>query len=150
MPCRWRRNDGSARRAVTPVLSVEPWRMTRLTLRIDFDESRALGPGKIRLLETVGETGSISAAGRALGMSYRRAWQLIDALNQTFREHVVTTRGGGAGGGGARLTPFGATLIEDYRAMEQDARVALSLRLARLELALAPETTEAGAEPEAP
>ena len=126
--------------------------MTRLTLRIDFDESRALGPGKIRLLETVGETGSISAAGRALGMSYRRAWQLVDALNQTFRSPVVVTRGGGSGGGGASLTSFGIALVADYRAMEQDARLALSNRLARLELALAPDAMalEASTGPDAP
>ena len=112
--------------------------MTRLTLRIDFDAGRALGPGKIRLLELVHEFGSISAAGRAMDMSYRRAWVLVDALNQTFREPVVETRGGGAGGGGARLTPFGSSLVEDYRAMEADARSALSRRLSRLEQALAP------------
>ncbi len=111
--------------------------MTRLTLRIDFDADRALGPGKIRLLELVGETGSISAAGRAMRMSYRRAWMLVDALNQTFRQPVVETRGGGVGGGGASLTPFGTSLVEDYRAMEQDARDALARRLAKLERALA-------------
>lgn len=82
--------------------------MARITLRIDFGESRALGPGKVRPLELVGETGSISAAGRATGMSYRRAWLLVDALNQTFRMPVVQTRGGGVGGGGGDLTPFGA------------------------------------------
>ena len=107
--------------------------MTRLTLRIDFDDSRAVGPGKIRLLEEIGASGSISAAGRALGMSYRRAWMLVDALNQTFRDPVVETRGGGAS-----LTPFGASLVTDYRAMEQEARTALARRLNRLERALAP------------
>ena len=112
--------------------------MTRLTLRIDFDESRALGPGKVRLLELVGETGSISAAGRAMSMSYRRAWMLVDALNQTFRMPVVETRGGGVGGGGASLTAFGADLVADYRAMERDARDTLARRLAKLEQALAP------------
>lgn len=112
--------------------------MTRLTLRIDFDDSRAVGPGKIRLLEEIGASGSISAAGRALGMSYRRAWMLVDALNQTFRDPVVETRGGGVGGGGASLTPFGASLVTDYRAMEQEARTALARRLNRLERALAP------------
>ncbi len=116
--------------------------MTRLTLRIDFDESRALGPGKIRLLELVGETGSISAAGRAMGMSYRRAWMLVDALNQTFKQPVVETRGGGVGGGGADLTAFGTSLVADYRAMEHDARMALARRLAKLERALAPEAIE--------
>lgn len=122
--------------------------MTRLTLRIDFDERRALGPGKIRLLEMVGQTGSISAAGRALGMSYRRAWQLVDALNQTFRDPVVETRGGGAGGGGANLTAFGAGLIADYRSMEHESRAAIARRLARLELALAPAPPKPANDPQ--
>lgn len=112
--------------------------MTRITLRLDFDGSRALGPGKIRLLEMVGETGSISAAGRAMGMSYRRAWLLVDALNQTFRSPVVQTRGGGVGGGGAELTEFGRDLVGNYRAMEQATRDALAQRLSALETALAP------------
>ena len=112
--------------------------MARLTLRIDFDGTRALGPGKVRLLELIGETGSISGAGRAMNMSYRRAWLLVDALNGTFRLPVVRTRGGGAGGGGADLTPFGADLVASYRAMEQDAGTALARRIAALEDALAP------------
>lgn len=115
--------------------------MTRLILRIDFDEDQALGPGKVRLLELVGETGSISAAGRAMDMSYRRAWLLVDALNRTFRLPVVETRGGGVGGGGANLTPFGIGLVESYRAMERDARDALARRLSELEEALAPSAT---------
>lgn len=120
----------------------------RLTLRLDVGGHATLGPGKARLLELIGETGSISAAGRAMGMSYRRAWMLVDALNQTFREPVVETRGGGVGGGGATLTAFGASLVADYRAMEEDARVALSRRLAKLEDALAPEAMERVAEPQ--
>ncbi len=115
--------------------------MARLTLRIDFDEDRALGPGKVRLLELIGETGSIAAAGRAMGMSYRRAWILVDTLNHTFRAPVVEARGGGAGGGGARVTPFGANLVACYRVMEQDARQALALRLAELEEALGATAT---------
>ena len=109
--------------------------MTRLTLRIDFDEERALGPGKVRLLELIGETGSISAAGRAMGMSYRRAWLLADALNKTFRTAVMETREGGAGGGGANLTPFGSELVASYRKMEFDAARALKRKLAELESA---------------
>ena len=112
--------------------------MTRLTLRIDFDASRALGPGKIRLLELLGQTGSISAAGRAMGMSYRRAWLLVDALNQTFRHPVVQTRGGGVGGGGADLTEFGVGLVATYRAMEAEAGERLARRIVELEQALAP------------
>lgn len=111
--------------------------MTRLTLRIDFDEGRALGPGKVRLLELIGETGSISAAGRAMGMSYRRAWQLADTLNKTFRTAVVETREGGVGGGGASLTAFGSELVGSYRAMERDAARAVHRKLAVLENALA-------------
>ena len=111
--------------------------MARLTLRIDFGEDRALGPGKVRLLELVRDTGSISAAGRAMGMSYRRAWLLVDALNATFRLPVVEARGGGAGGGGATGTPAGASVIEAYRAMERDAHSAAARRLGELEAALA-------------
>jgi molybdate transport system regulatory protein len=115
--------------------------MVKLKLRIDFGEGRALGPGKVQLLELVSETGSISAAARAMEMSYRRAWLLVDDLNQTFATPVVTTRGGGAGGGGAILTPFGTQVIAAYRAMETDAGRALSERLAVLENALASSRT---------
>jgi len=110
--------------------------MARLTLRIDFDKERALGPGKVRPLELVGETGSISAAGRAMGMSYRRGWLLVDALNGTFRDPVVATRGGGPGGG-ASLTPSGTALVARYRAIEQAARVAVETELRALDDALA-------------
>jgi molybdate transport system regulatory protein len=112
--------------------------MARLTLRVDFGPERQIGPGKIRLLEKVNETGSISAAGRAMGMSYRRAWLLIDALNQYFREPVVTTQLGGKAGGGAGLTSFGATLVAHYRAMEREAADAVSGRLVEIETRLAP------------
>lgn len=114
--------------------------MTRLTLRLDFDAGRALGPGKVRLLELVAETGSISGAGRAMGMSYRRAWLLVDAMNHTFRLPVVLARGGGAGGGGAALTAFGTSVVESYRAMEREAQDALARRIGELEDALAPGT----------
>ena len=73
----------------------------RLTVRVDFGADRALGPGKIRLLEAIGKTGSISRAGRALGMSYRRAWLLVDDMNRSFRAPVVATQPGGVQGGGA-------------------------------------------------
>jgi molybdate transport system regulatory protein len=108
----------------------------RLTVRVDFGSERALGPGKIRLLEAVGRTGSISQAGRSLDMSYRRAWLLIDDMNQCFREPVVTTQSGGAQGGGAALTPFGQDLIETYRAIEMQAISATKARLRELEHAL--------------
>ena len=108
----------------------------RLTVRIDFGAERALGPGKIRLLEAIGKTGSISRAGRALGMSYRRAWLLIDDMNRTFRTAVVATQPGGVKGGGAALTPFGVALIENYRAIEARAAAAAMPRLQALENSL--------------
>lgn len=97
----------------------------RLSLRVDFDDETRLGPGKIRLLELVGETGSISAAGRAMGMSYRRAWLLIDTLNAYFRRPVVAAQHGGKRGGGATLTDFGADVVKRYRRMEEAAARAL-------------------------
>jgi molybdate transport system regulatory protein len=108
----------------------------RLTLRIDFGSGRALGPGKIRLLETIRKTGSISRAGHALGMSYRRAWLLVDDLNRSFREPVVTTKPGGARGGGAALTPFGSDLIGKYRTIETKATAAAKAQLHDLETSL--------------
>jgi molybdate transport system regulatory protein len=108
----------------------------RLTVRVDFSPDGALGPGKIRLLEAIGATGSISQAGRALDMSYRRAWLLVDDMNRCFRAPVVTTQGGGARGGGAALTPFGRALIEKYRAIEARAMAAASPQLRALETAL--------------
>jgi molybdate transport system regulatory protein len=108
----------------------------RLTVRIDFGAERALGPGKIRLLEAIGKTGSISRAGRALGMSYRRAWLLVDDMNRCFRAPVVATQPGGAKGGGAALTPFGLQLIENYRAIEAQAAAAAMPRLQALENSL--------------
>ena len=108
----------------------------RLTVRIDFGADRALGPGKIRLLEAIGKTGSISRAGRALGMSYRRAWLLIDDMNRCFRAPVVATQPGGVKGGGAELTPFGVALIENYRAIEAQAAAAAMPRLQALENSL--------------
>jgi len=108
----------------------------RLTVRVDFGADHALGPGKIRLLEAIGKTGSISRAGRVLGMSYRRAWLLIDDMNRAFRAPVVATQPGGVRGGGAELTPFGRALIENYRAVEARATAAAKLHLRALTNAL--------------
>jgi molybdate transport system regulatory protein len=108
----------------------------RLTLRVDFGSDRAVGPGKIRLLETIGKTGSISQAGRLLGMSYRRAWLLVDELNQCFRDPVVVTRPGGKRGGGATLTPFGHDVIAKYRSIETRAAAVAKRALRELELSL--------------
>lgn len=112
-------------------------RALRLTLRLDVGGRATLGPGKVRLLELIGETGSISAAGRAMGMSYRRAWTLVDSLNSSFAAPLVTARPGGAGGGGAMLLPLGAEIVRLYRALEQGAASAGAVELARLQAVLA-------------
>src|SRR5260221_14771347 len=88
--------------------------MATLSFRIDFDGADSVGPGKIRLLELLRDTGSIAAAGRAMDMSYRRAWLLVDALNRSFPEPVVPTKPGGKARGGAELTRFGAELVAHY------------------------------------
>jgi molybdate transport system regulatory protein len=108
----------------------------RLTLRVDFGADRAIGPGKVLLLEAIRDTGSISQAGRSLGMSYRRAWLLVDDMNRCFREPVVTAQPGGAQGGGAALTAFGNKLIRNYRAIETQAMAAIKPQLHDLEAAL--------------
>jgi molybdate transport system regulatory protein len=115
----------------------------RLTLRVDLDEDRAVGPGKIRLLEAIRDTGSITKAGLALGMSYRRAWLLVDDLNNCFREPVVAAQVGGSHGGGAALTPFGTRLIDQYRAIEAEAHSAIASRLRELEAACKETQTKA-------
>lgn len=98
----------------------------KLVFRIDFPENARLGRGKIQLLEHIRDTGSISAAGRAMDMSYRRAWQLVDALNSMFREPSVLSQRGGKQGGGAVLTPFGEELIRRFRQMELHLAEALT------------------------
>ena len=101
----------------------------KLTLRVELGSGRALGPGKIRLLEAIDTSGSITHAGRNLGMSYRRAWMLVDDMNNCFRDPVIEAQPGGRHGGSATLTPFGKRLIERYRAIEADALVATSKHL---------------------
>jgi molybdate transport system regulatory protein len=98
--------------------------MARLTLRLDFGPGRAIGHGKVRLLEAVRDYGSISAAGRSMGMSYRRAWLLIDELNHIFEKPVIDAKHGGFGGGGAELTPFGHRVVQRYRSIEAKAHAA--------------------------
>lgn len=103
-----------------------------LSLRIDLPGGGRIGPGKIALLEAIDREGSISAAGRALGMSYRRAWDLVDALNKQLGTAVVETSPGGYRGGGAMLTDAGRGLVADYRAIERAAQRAAEPRLAAL------------------
>lgn len=102
-------------------------------VRLKFPNGVQLGPGKADLLDAVGRTGSISAAGRTLGMSYRRAWLLVDEVNGLFDRPVVTASAGGAHGGGAQLTDFGRALIAAFRRIEERARIAMREELAPFE-----------------
>lgn len=99
-------------------------------LRISFRKSIAMGPGKADLLGAIAETGSISAAARKLGMSYRRAWLLVDTMNNCFRLPVVETLTGGAQGGGAQVTAFGLDVVRRYRAMERKAASSVAHEMA--------------------
>jgi molybdate transport system regulatory protein len=103
-------------------------------IRLDFTGTCSIGPGKIGLLEGIERTGSLSAAARALAMSYRRAWLLLHATNEGFQEPVVALSVGGRDGGGTRLTEFGRRLIADYRAFEAavDALAVKSFAAVRL------------------
>ena len=93
-------------------------------LRVYRDDTIAIGPGKIAVLEAVAETGSISAAARLLGMSYRRAWMLIDEMNHALASPAVNTAAGGSRGGGTALTPVGEDIVMIYRDIENAARLA--------------------------
>lgn len=93
-----------------------------IRFRVDFGRSQAVGPGKIALLERIGQTGSLSQAARDLHMSYRRAWLLLASLNASFRERVAVSSRGGRGGGGVRLTVFGRQLIRVYRKFEMQTQ----------------------------
>ncbi len=101
-------------------------------LRITKGEDIAVGPGKVELLGAFASRGSISAAARALGMSYRRAWLLVDTMNRCFRAPVVEAEAGGRRGGGTRLTTVGDEVVRRYRASEQLAAQAAAGELAAL------------------
>src|SRR6201989_1782643 len=103
-----------------------------LSVRIDLDADGRIGPGKIQLLENIRACGSISAAGRAMDMSYKRAWDLVDEINRICRQAAVERQTGGKNGGGAALTPFGTSLVARYRKIERDAATAARKELAAL------------------
>jgi molybdate transport system regulatory protein len=102
-------------------------------LRIAMGKGLILGPGKIDLLEAIVRKGSISAASREMGMSYRRAWLLVEALNQMFSDPVVVAAPGGAHGGGAQITEFGKKIAAAYRRIEQKTRTAIREELGRFD-----------------
>ena len=103
-----------------------------LSVRIDLDSEGRIGPGKIQLLENIDACGSISAAGRAMDMSYKRAWDLVDEINRICRHSAVERQTGGKNGGGASLTPFGLSLVARYRKIERAAASAVREELMAL------------------
>lgn len=104
-----------------------------LRIRILFGEDAMLGPGKADLLEHIRETGSIAAAGRAMSMSYKRAWMLVEEMNAAFREPLVESTRGGAKGGGAQLTEAGATVLAHYRKLEEITAEAGAARIGAIQ-----------------
>ncbi|WP_454618181.1 winged helix-turn-helix domain-containing protein [Bradyrhizobium cenepequi] len=107
--------------------------LPQLSVRIDLDSEERIGPGKIQLLEHIRDCGSISAAGRAMEMSYKRAWDLVDEINRICRHAAVERQTGGKNGGGAVLTPFGLSLVARYRKIERDAASAVRKELVALQ-----------------
>jgi molybdate transport system regulatory protein len=116
--------------------TVEQARHAALTIRVDFGEYGFLGPGKIALMELISKHGSIAAAGKEMGMSYRRAWLLVDEINKIFREPLVEKQMGGSGGGGARLSKLGRDVVGRYRAIEGAAATASAADLRALKASL--------------
>lgn len=112
-------------------------RQLGVRIRLVLAPGIAIGPGKADLLEAIAETGSIAAAGRKLGMSYKRAWQLVEALNHAFAEPLVSASRGGSGRGGAVLTALGHEVLEVYRRVERASAALAEADLARLRTRLA-------------
>jgi molybdate transport system regulatory protein len=108
----------------------------RFRVRVTRGGDIALGPGKIALLEAIARTGSITGAARALEMSYRRAWLLVDTMNRSFRTPLVEAGAGGSRGGGAALTPLGREVVERYRRIEASAARAAAADIRGIEAML--------------
>ncbi len=104
----------------------------RLSIRLDLATGARIGPGKVAVLEEIARSGSLSAAGRVLRMSYRRTWELVEELNRSLGTPVVETAAGGSGGGGSVLTEAGKAVIARYRAIEMDAALAARKHLLAL------------------
>lgn len=109
-----------------------------IKIHLPFGQVSAIGPGKADLLEAIAGSGSISAGARQLGMSYKRAWDLVDTMNRSFRQPLVATATGGSRGGGAHVTEFGREVLRRYREIETKAGQAVSSELEALSSLLAP------------
>lgn len=111
--------------------------MPMIRLRILLDPDGHIGPGKVELLEGIGRLGSIAAGARAMGMSYRRAWELVEEMRRIFGRAVVEAQSGGRRGGGARLTPLGEAIVSRFRAAEAAAAAAVAGEIAALQAEVA-------------
>ena len=109
-----------------------------IKIHLPFGQLSAIGPGKADLLEAIASTGSISAGARRLGMSYKRAWDLVDTMNRSFSQPLIATAAGGSHGGGAQVTEFGYEVLRRYREIEAKATQAVSVELEALRSMLAP------------
>ncbi|EMR13735.1 ModE family transcriptional regulator [Methylophaga lonarensis MPL] len=103
-----------------------------LKIRLHRDDLVAIGPGKADLLQAIIEQGSISAAARSMNMSYKRAWDLVNVMNESFQQPLVSTVTGGSHGGGAQVTEFGKQILQQYQAIQQKANAAVADDLAML------------------
>jgi molybdate transport system regulatory protein len=108
-----------------------------IKIRIYHGDAVAIGPGKANLLEAILQSGSISAAARSLGMSYKRAWDLVDTMNRCFREPLIVTATGGTQGGGSQVTEFGRDVLLRYRELETKAAQSVLNELSALNSLLA-------------
>jgi len=103
-----------------------------LKIRIANGTTVAMGPGKADLLEAIDSSGSISAAAKKMGMSYRRAWELVDVMNKSFDQPLIVSSPGGQNGGGAQVTEFGRSILKNYRNIIIKAHLAVEAELAQI------------------
>ena len=129
MSIKARKNPSRSRKARPAARADAPASAPGIRFRVDFHDRCSVGSGKISLLEGIARTGSLSQAARDVGMSYRRAWLLVDSLNADFDTAVTSATVGGSGGGGAQLTPFGRELIDAYRGLEDRLRALAAAHL---------------------
>lgn len=113
-------------------MTTKPASTLQVRARLLQGEEIAMGPGKAELLEAIAETGSISAAARKMGMSYRRAWLLVDTMNRCFKSALVSSAAGGTQGGGASLTALGSEVLEHYQQLQSDLDAAAKTQAAVL------------------
>lgn len=115
----------------------------KLRIRIVEEGALIIGPGRAELLALIRSTGSIAAAGRQMGMSYKRAWVLVESMNKGFSAPLVEAAKGGSGGGGAKLTLMGLEVLSAYQELEQDCHTAAAAPLERLRRALSKQLPQA-------